>query len=109
MRVRVRGTRTRRDGLLDDDDIGWVRVGSKEWFFAWEWLLAISGDAEPETLDPRSGEVWQYMGSTRRRGSWEHEFRHRSHPRFRGQRVLLRVPASPDWQPVRKKRRLRAG
>jgi hypothetical protein len=85
--------------------IVFLRVRSKEWNAAWKGLAALSGDDDFVALNPRSGEVWQYMGSVER-GAWRHEFRHRDHPSD-NQRHLLRVLATAAWKPENEKRKLR--
>ena len=75
---------------------------STEWRLAWGRLAELSGDADREAMNPRSGEVWQYMGSVRSSvksdAAWRHEFRHRDHPRTK-QRLLLIVRATRGWSP----------
>lgn len=70
-----------------------VEPDSLEWHRMWR-LACPGGDRVEE--NPRSGECWQYMGSTDRRGLWEHEFRHRDHPST-NKRLYKRVEASAAW------------
>lgn len=79
------------------DEIIMLRPRSKEWNAAWKGLAELSGDHDREAENPRSGEVWQYMGTAKRVAAWAHEFRHRDHPST-NDRLYLRVYASPSWK-----------
>lgn len=84
-----------------------VERESKWWKEAWESLGARSpADRDREARHPDSGESWQYMGTWFRvlrhygggtfgppAGTWEHQFRHRTHPTT-GERVIFNAPAS---------------
>lgn len=70
-----------------------VKPGTPEW--ARMWSVAVPGPDKAQA-HPANGESWQYMGSTNRRGRWEHEFRHRNLPGL-DRRVYAAVPASDAW------------
>ena len=76
-----------------------LKPRSAEWKAAWKAMAQRMNDPDCEALDPDSGEVWQYMGSLRRARLWEHEFRHRWHPRIQ-QRIVFSVPATRGWKPA---------
>ena len=78
--------------------IAFVEEDSAEWRAAWKRLARMSGDADFMAEDPQTGEVWQYMGSVRHGPQWQHEFRHRNHPREQ-KRLLLLVRATRGWGP----------
>lgn len=79
-------------------ELALMRIPSKEWNDAWQQLERRSGDRDRMAEDPESGEVWQYMGTAKIEGRWEHEFRHRHHPALQ-HRCIIRVPAAPTWKP----------
>jgi hypothetical protein len=101
-------------------DLWFVYQGDPEWEAMWGRV----NDLYPDMLceDPETGEVWQYMGSSRRpeaahNGStslYLHSFRHRAlplelhHPydrahvvRIRNRRKYLRFQSTPGWTPPR--------
>lgn len=84
----------------DKSSIAFFGRDTKEWHWAWKAMAEFTGDSDFTALDAESGEAWQYMGSTLRRGRWQHSFRHRQHPRLR-RRVVIEVPASERWWPRR--------
>lgn len=76
----------------------WIRPRSREWNAAWARLADVTGDRDFAAVNERSGEAWQYMGTYKRGGEWEHQFRHRDHP-SNDQRWLLNLPVSKSWRP----------
>lgn len=56
-----------------------VRPNSSEWQYMWSALAAEFGATSQPC--PLGTENWQYMGSNNHSGRWEHEFRHRNHPK----------------------------
>ena len=78
---------------------GEVERSDPEWKIMWDGLAEASGDQDRAARDPISGEAWQYMCSVRFHGSqiWEHEFRHRWHPKKQARWVLL-IEATPGWK-----------
>lgn len=77
-------------------NISFIDRDSREWARMWSALEAIYGDRVCE--NPRSGEVWQYMGTVRdpEGPGFRHEFRHRDYPG--AGRIYARIPASLDWR-----------
>ena len=96
-----------------------------EFHLMWEALIRAGGYSAFARC-PRTGDRWQYMGSSRRGAAivdnraneWVHDFRHRSitneivEERTRklggyvgmmreGERLVLRLPCSPGWEPGR--------
>jgi hypothetical protein len=73
----------------------------EEWQRAWAALSRatvnrfVEGDKRAAPC-PKTGESWQYMGTSLRDGEWVHDFRHRHHPSH-GERLVCRVGAS--WTP----------
>ena len=53
----------------------------------------------PDPAMEHYGEEWQYMGTSRRDGTWQHCFRHRCHPRTNA-RMKVEVAAAASWWPV---------
>ena len=79
-------------------DFGGVKQSEPEWEIMWDALAKASGDEDRAARDPVSGEAWQYMCSFRPQGTkkWQHEFRHRCHPKTQ-QRWVLHIEATPGW------------
>ena len=70
--------------------ITFLDPSSPEWSYLWSQL-----GPDPEQLDARSGECWQYMGTVLPPdGAPYHEMRHRMHPTFR-RRIVRKYAASP--------------
>jgi len=66
---------------------------------AWAIIGVLYEDCECE--NPDSGEIWQYMGTSRDEGmAFYHTFRHRDLPGHG--RIYQRVDATVTWQPARK-------
>lgn len=64
-----------------------------------ELIRAWRTFSDPVEMHPISGEVWQYMGTTKdEKSRWLHCFRHRHHPHS-NQRELRWIAASPGWSP----------
>lgn len=88
-----------------DDESSWfVRRRSREWHAAWKGLAAQSGDADYTAMNPIDGQIWQYMGSWKRAGRWEHTFRHRNHPP-ENKWIYLAVLATPRWSAEQERKR----
>jgi hypothetical protein len=79
--------------------LGGVSPSDPEWNIMWDALAKASGDRDMTAEDAASGERWQYLCSFRMHGSkiWQHEFRHRWHPRKK-KRWVLHIEATPGWK-----------
>lgn len=86
-------------------EMGDVDQSEPEWRAMWDALAEASGDGDCAAEDPDSGEVWQYLCSFRFLGSgiWQHEFRHRWHPKKK-KRWVLHIEATPGWKYRRPRR-----
>jgi hypothetical protein len=62
-----------------------------------ELLAAWQHFPDPVLAHP-TGEVLEYMGSTKTADGWVHTFRHRCHPKT-GERRYWHLPATPGWAP----------
>ena len=62
-----------------------------------ELLAAWQHFPDPVLAHP-TGEVLEYMGSTKTAAGWVHTFRHRCHPET-GERRYWHLPATPGWAP----------
>lgn len=71
-----------------------IERGTPEWTYAWDALMAKTGDPDPSGRCPDCGEEWVYMatevpvgsGQEAVSGSLHHVFRHRHHPKTQGRR-----------------------
>jgi hypothetical protein len=98
--------RKRKQSQDWDVDFGLFMPGEPEWEAAWAHLAVVTGDIDKEAYNDESGEAWSYLCSFKRKvrgAKWEHEFRHRDHPKKK-KRWLLHLPASPGWRPAPVKR-----
>lgn len=83
--------------------VSFMKENTNEWFVAWGKLSnAILNSMLPDPMaaeDPHTGEVWQYMGTVFNEdyASWQHEFRHRKHPKT-GNRETYKVDCV--WAPT---------
>lgn len=73
--------------LTDTERVAFMKKNTNEWIMAWDRLShAILNSMLPDPMvaeDADTGEVWQYMGTVFNEdyASWQHEFRHRKHPK----------------------------
>ena len=70
-----------------------LKRGDAEIEWAWQ---AVDGGSRSRQC-PCCYEVWQYMGTWFKDGSWFHNFRHRHHPAT-GERMYRNITARDDFQ-----------
>ncbi len=93
-------------------NVAFLEQGSAEYHRAWLCLRYADSElwcpGSPELGDavqehPATGETWQYLGTYQVDAvggpAWVHEFRHRTHPKNGGQRVVVRVRATDGFRP----------
>jgi len=78
------------------DQLHFVSHDDPEWVSLWGKLEDKQGDTRD--FDPETGEVWQYMSTTKHPLGYVHQFRHRNHPEH-GRRIICNVVASRGWKP----------
>jgi len=66
-----------------DESVFYLKIGCKEWNYAWEKLSEhiMNSDIEHPTKADNEGEAWQYIDTAFYDNELQHCFRHRCHPK----------------------------